>query len=94
MEDLVDPDAEQILSYLRALAELALSAPSAFEERSDEIIRFVMENVMLRKSISSDVRFIRTEGAAHSHFSVRTRQPMNGLRRQNSRSSTERSSLV
>lgn len=55
MEDLVDPDGERLLSYLQALAELALSAPAVFEQRSDGIIRFIMQEVMLKKSTAEEV---------------------------------------
>ncbi|KAK8847427.1 hypothetical protein IAR55_005285 [Kwoniella newhampshirensis] len=43
------------LVYLRALSEVALSAPKAFQERSEEIIKYVMNEVMLVESPSSDV---------------------------------------
>ncbi|WWD21518.1 hypothetical protein CI109_106004 [Kwoniella shandongensis] len=43
------------LVYLRALAELALSAPKAFQDRSEDIIKYVMNEVMLVESPSSDV---------------------------------------
>ncbi|ORY30387.1 armadillo-type protein [Naematelia encephala] len=40
-------------SYLRALAELALSAVDAFEAKSEQIIKFVLEHVMYKKSPSA-----------------------------------------
>jgi len=55
VDDLVDPDGERLLSYLQALAELALSAPAVFEQRSDGIIRFIMQEVMLKKSTAEEV---------------------------------------
>jgi len=54
LSDLIEPDPERLLSYLRACSELALSSPAAFEEKSSEIIRFIMQKVMLKKSTTSD----------------------------------------
>ncbi|WVF69779.1 hypothetical protein IAT40_004558 [Kwoniella sp. CBS 6097] len=46
---------DQKLACLRALAELALSAPKAFETRSEDIMKYVMNEVMLAPSPSSGV---------------------------------------
>ncbi|RXK35355.1 hypothetical protein M231_07377 [Tremella mesenterica] len=58
IKDLVEQSKESeddhILSHLRALAELALSAPSAFEQESEEIIRFVIDDIMAKPSPSTD----------------------------------------
>jgi sister-chromatid-cohesion protein PDS5 len=43
------------LAHLRALAELALSAPKAFEERSDAIMDYVMKEIMFKASPSNEV---------------------------------------
>lgn len=46
---------DRLLTYLRALSELALSAPAAFEERSNDIMEFVMNEVIFKASPSSEV---------------------------------------
>ncbi|WVQ98079.1 hypothetical protein IAU59_005201 [Kwoniella sp. CBS 9459] len=46
---------DQRLACLRALTELALSAPKAFESRSEDIMKYVMNEVMLAPSPSSGV---------------------------------------
>ncbi|OCF45868.1 hypothetical protein I317_00356 [Kwoniella heveanensis CBS 569] len=46
---------DQRLACLRALAELVLSAPKAFETKSEDIMRYVMNEVMLAPSPSSGV---------------------------------------
>jgi sister-chromatid-cohesion protein PDS5 len=56
LENLSDRSEEKLLSYMRALSELALSAPVAFEEKSAEIIRFVLQDVMFKMSPSFKVR--------------------------------------
>ncbi|WVQ83257.1 hypothetical protein IAT38_005396 [Cryptococcus sp. DSM 104549] len=48
-------DGERWLTYLSALAELALSSPKPFEARSEDIIKWVMNDVLLKPSPSSDV---------------------------------------
>lgn len=55
LDNLSDKDEDRLLSLLRGLSELALSAPVAFEEKSAEIIRFVMQDVMYKKSPSYEV---------------------------------------
>ena len=55
VEDLSDCSPDRLLPYLRALAEFALSAPTAFEEQSEQIIRYVMQDVMLKTSSASEV---------------------------------------
>ncbi|WRT64749.1 uncharacterized protein IL334_001683 [Kwoniella shivajii] len=45
----------RILTYLRALTELALVKPQAFEAQSEDIMKFVMNEVILSPSPSSDV---------------------------------------
>lgn len=45
------------MTYLRVLAELALSSPEAFEERSSDLMDFVLKEVMFKASPSSEVSF-------------------------------------
>ncbi|RSH92189.1 hypothetical protein EHS25_008604 [Saitozyma podzolica] len=54
LDNLSDKDEGRLLSLLRGLSELALSAPVAFEEKSAEIIRFVMQEVVYKKSPSCE----------------------------------------
>ena len=55
LDNLSDKDEGRLLSLLRGLSELALSAPVAFEEKGAEIIRFVMQEVVYKKSPSCEV---------------------------------------
>lgn len=52
-----DEDEERLMTYLRVLAELALSSPEAFEERSSDLMDFVLKEVMFKASPSSEVSF-------------------------------------
>jgi sister-chromatid-cohesion protein PDS5 len=52
-----DNDEDRLLPNLRVLAELALSAPSAFEERSSDLMDFVLNQVMFAESPTKDVSF-------------------------------------
>lgn len=45
----------RLLTHLRSLAELARSAPDAFEKKSEEVMRFVLQKILYRKGNSPDV---------------------------------------
>ncbi|KAK4687777.1 sister chromatid cohesion protein PDS5, partial [Tremellales sp. Uapishka_1] len=44
----------RLLSHLSALSELALSSPAAFGERSEEIVAFILDEVMRKESTSGE----------------------------------------
>jgi hypothetical protein len=50
-----DKNSEQMLSLLRGLTELALSAPKAIEAKAEEIHRIIMQDIVYKKSTSSEV---------------------------------------
>lgn len=55
LEDLADKNDALLLTHLRSLSELALSAPKALEARADEVHRYIMKDIIYKKSTSSEV---------------------------------------
>ena len=55
MEHLTDKKEERLPTYMSGLAELALSAQAMFEEKSKEVLSFVKQEVLFKKSPSEGV---------------------------------------
>jgi sister-chromatid-cohesion protein PDS5 len=55
LDGLSEKKEERLLSYLRALSELAISAKDAYEDRSEEITRLINQEVLFKKSPSAEV---------------------------------------
>jgi hypothetical protein len=59
-EDLEGVDDEKLLAHVTVLAELAQKAPYAFESKSQEIMNFVVKQILMSPSPRDLVRFPST----------------------------------
>ncbi|KAK1921574.1 armadillo-type protein [Papiliotrema laurentii] len=79
LDQLAEKDESLLLTHLRGLAELALSSPQAVEAKADEIHRFVMAEVIYKKSDSSDDDST-DEWTEEENLTIIDRAKMAGLR--------------
>jgi sister-chromatid-cohesion protein PDS5 len=56
-EDLKGVDDEKLLAHVTVLAELAQKAPDAFESKSEDIMNFVVKQILMSPSPRDPVRF-------------------------------------
>ena len=55
-EDLKNVDDQKLLAHVTVLAELAQKAPDAFENKSEEIMNFVVKQILMSPSPRDPVR--------------------------------------
>ena len=55
MDALQAGDDDHMLSHLRILAELALSAPQVFEQRAEEVLTYLKDEILNKESPVTEV---------------------------------------
>jgi sister chromatid cohesion protein PDS5 len=55
-EELQNVDDRKLVAHLTVLAELALKVPDAFESKSEEIMNFIVKQILMTPSLRDPVR--------------------------------------
>lgn len=54
-EELQNVDDQKLVAHLTVLAELALKVPEAFESKSEEIMNFIVKQILMTPSLRDPV---------------------------------------